>query len=86
MEKWIGLFCANVFFIENNIGIYCSVQLYFIIYILLYYIYIYIYEYKDIRGEFVSAVCLAIKWWTCCDDSSKHTDHIGFVNVIWQLF
>ena len=28
MEKWIGLLCANVFFIENNIGIYCSVLLY----------------------------------------------------------
>ena len=26
MEKWIGLLCANVLFIENNIGIYSSVQ------------------------------------------------------------
>jgi len=23
MEKWIGLLCANVFFIGNNVGIYC---------------------------------------------------------------
>ena len=34
MEKWIGLLCPNVSFIENNIAIYCSVQFHTTIYML----------------------------------------------------